>query len=158
MLDPHLPCGLDLPRPKPCAQCHGVGRSLNFCNATTPPYASDLEGGRRSRSCADFNNAVRLCQSLNTLHFFYGYPVEPQDLPPETRHLDSYHAHATLSDKVWRPHGAWVEGGARSATERAHRIWKQILAEYRPPEMDAGIREELDAYVARRKEEYARVA
>jgi trimethylamine--corrinoid protein Co-methyltransferase len=85
------------------------GRSLNFCNATTPPYVSDLEGGRRIGSCVDFNDAVRLCQSLNILHFFYGYPVEPQDLPPETRHLDCYHAHATLSDKVWRAYALTLD-------------------------------------------------
>jgi trimethylamine--corrinoid protein Co-methyltransferase len=61
-----------------------------------------------------------------------------------------------LSD--WRPYDAWVEHGAQSATERAHGIWKQILAEYQPPAMDEAVREELDAYVARRKEEYARGA
>lgn len=36
------------------------------------------------------------------MHFFYGYPVEPQDLPVPTRHLDAYHRLATQSDKAWR--------------------------------------------------------
>ncbi len=78
------------------------GRSLTFCNATTPPFVSDLDRGRRPGTFADFEDLVRLGQSLNTLHFFYGYPVEAQDLPPVTRHLDCYGAHIRLSDKVWR--------------------------------------------------------
>ena len=35
----------------------------------------------------------------------------------------------------------------------ANRIWKAILAEYEPPPMDDGIREELADFVARRKRE-----
>ena len=37
--------------------------------------------------------------------------------------------------------------------ERAHRIWKQILKDFESPVMDIAIREELDAFVARRKSE-----
>ncbi len=78
------------------------GNRLAFCNATTPPYASDLKNGRQTGSLENFTKAVQLCQSLNVVHFFYGYPVEPQDLPVVTRHLDAYHTMATQSDKVWR--------------------------------------------------------
>jgi trimethylamine--corrinoid protein Co-methyltransferase len=56
-----------------------------------------------------------------------------------------------LSD--WRNFESWEEDGARSATERAHDLYKQILADYKAPPLDAAIREELDAFVARRKEE-----
>ena len=37
----------------------------------------------------------------------------------------------SLSD--WRNFETWQEDGARTATERANRIWKQLLAEYEPP-------------------------
>lgn len=78
-------------------------RHFVFTSATVPPYCSDIERGRRSGSFADFNELIRLCQSLNTVHCIYGYPVEPQDLPVGTRHLDAYTSFARLTDKVWRP-------------------------------------------------------
>jgi trimethylamine---corrinoid protein Co-methyltransferase len=78
------------------------GRHMGFCNATTPPFCTDLDGGRRMGNAEDFKTLVKLLQVLNVVHFFYGYPVEPQDMPPETRHLDCYFLLATLSDKCWR--------------------------------------------------------
>ncbi|MDP9481633.1 MAG: trimethylamine methyltransferase family protein [Chloroflexota bacterium] len=56
-----------------------------------------------------------------------------------------------LSD--WRNFESWHDDGARTATERANRIWKQLLAEYEEPPMDAAVREALDGFVARRKRE-----
>ncbi|MDH3380818.1 MAG: trimethylamine methyltransferase family protein, partial [Gammaproteobacteria bacterium] len=43
--------------------------------------------------------------------------------------------------------------GSVTTPERANKIWKQILAEFEPPPLDEAIREELEAFVARRKEE-----
>ena len=59
-----------------------------------------------------------------------------------------------LSD--WRNFETWQEDGARTATERANAIWKQLLAESVEPPMDPTVREALDAFVARRKREIAR--
>lgn len=56
-----------------------------------------------------------------------------------------------LSD--WTNHGAWVEAGSKGALERATILWQQALDEYQEPVMPQDRREELDAYVARRKEE-----
>ncbi|MFQ6023598.1 MAG: trimethylamine methyltransferase family protein [Acidiferrobacterales bacterium] len=56
-----------------------------------------------------------------------------------------------LSD--WRNYEAWEEAGGETATQRATRIWKQLLAEYQPPPLDPAIAEELDAFVERRKQE-----
>ncbi|MCP9481143.1 trimethylamine methyltransferase family protein [Shimia sp. CNT1-13L.2] len=78
------------------------GNWLAYCNATTPPYVSGPNLPRQPGSLKTFTEAIRLCQSLDQMHFFYGYPVEPQDLPVPTRHLDAYHALATQTDKVWR--------------------------------------------------------
>ncbi len=56
-----------------------------------------------------------------------------------------------LSD--WRNYETWHEDGAKSATERANAIWKQLLREYRKPPIDPGVEEELHDFVARRKRE-----
>ena len=53
----------------------------------------------------------------------------------------------------WRNFETWQEDGARTATERANRVWKQLLAEYEAPPLEAGVAEALDAFVARRKRE-----
>ena len=74
---------------------------INFGSVGSPPNVSDLKRGRRTGNRADFLDLVRLVQSLNIVHFTSGYPVEPVDLPPSTRHLDALHAVATLTDKVF---------------------------------------------------------
>ena len=58
-----------------------------------------------------------------------------------------------LSD--WRNFETWHEDGARTATERANRIWKQLLADAVEPPMDPPVRAALDAFVTRRKKEIA---
>ena len=39
------------------------------------------------------------------------------------------------------------------ATERAHRIWRRLLADYERPPLDAAIDEQLTEFVAKRKEQ-----
>jgi trimethylamine--corrinoid protein Co-methyltransferase len=56
-----------------------------------------------------------------------------------------------LSD--WRNYEAWRLAGGQTAEQRANAIWKQALAEYQPPPLDAAVKEALEAFVARRKEE-----
>ncbi|MCR9255908.1 MAG: trimethylamine methyltransferase family protein [Alphaproteobacteria bacterium] len=56
-----------------------------------------------------------------------------------------------LSD--WRNFETWEETGSETATQRANRIYKQMLQDYEAPPLDAAIREELDAFVAKRVEE-----
>lgn len=56
-----------------------------------------------------------------------------------------------LSD--WRNFENWSESGAKSGTERANLIWKELLRTYEQPPLDTAIAEGLDAFVARRKEE-----
>ena len=53
----------------------------------------------------------------------------------------------------WRNFEAWALDGEVWTAERAHRLFKAIMAEFEEPDMDAGVREELEAFVARRKEE-----
>jgi trimethylamine--corrinoid protein Co-methyltransferase len=80
------------------------GNNLNFGSVASAPNVSDLDRGRRPGSFEDYCNLVRLCQSLNIVQFLSGYPVEPADLPPATRHLDAHYAAITLTDKLWHPY------------------------------------------------------
>lgn len=56
-----------------------------------------------------------------------------------------------LSD--WTNYENWELAGAKDALTRATEIWQKALAEYVQPALDPAIREELDAYMARRREE-----
>jgi trimethylamine--corrinoid protein Co-methyltransferase len=53
----------------------------------------------------------------------------------------------------WRNFESWAEAGSPDAARRANRIWTQLLEDYEEPPLEPAIREELDAYVARRREE-----
>lgn len=56
-----------------------------------------------------------------------------------------------LSD--WRNFETWAEAGSPTAVERANRVWKERLAMYEEPYMDPAVREELDAFVEKRRSE-----
>jgi trimethylamine--corrinoid protein Co-methyltransferase len=124
-----------------------------------------LEGGL----CASYEKFVMDCETIQQL-MAYNQPigVSEDDLAidairegNQARHFfgiqhtqDRYETafySPFLSD--WRNYEAWSQAGALQTPERANRIWKAILAEFEPPPMDPAIREELDAFVARRKAE-----
>ena len=56
-----------------------------------------------------------------------------------------------LSD--WRNFETWRDDGSYTAVQRANRIWKQILREYEKLEIDPAVEEELQTYMAKRKEQ-----
>ena len=51
----------------------------------------------------------------------------------------------------------WQEDGAKTATQRANEIWKSLLQDYEKPPIDPAIEEELQAYMAKRKQELINV-
>jgi len=53
----------------------------------------------------------------------------------------------------WRNFEAWAADGAVDSPERAYRLARRVIDEFEPPPMDAAVREELAAFVARRKAE-----
>ena len=55
-----------------------------------------------------------------------------------------------LSD--WQNHESWLEKGGLDATARATLLWQKILDEFEPPPIDAAIKEEMEAYIVKRKE------
>ena len=66
------------------------------------------------------------------------------------RYQDAFYA-PLVSD--WSNFGLWTEHGAKTATERANGIWKQILADFEPPPVDVARIEALDDFIARRTAE-----
>lgn len=86
------------------------GNVVNFATVASAPNAHDRAGGRRSGNFQDYLNFLKLGQSLNCIHLYGGYPVEPVDLPPQTRHLDCLAAFVTHADK---PFHAYSLGHAR---------------------------------------------
>ncbi|MDP6217577.1 MAG: trimethylamine methyltransferase family protein, partial [Alphaproteobacteria bacterium] len=56
-----------------------------------------------------------------------------------------------LSD--WSNYESWQEAGEVWTHERAFTAYKHILEEHQPPVIDPAIKEELEAFVARRVEE-----
>ena len=55
----------------------------------------------------------------------------------------------------WRNYETWLDDGALTATQRANRIWKQLLVEFEAPPLDPASAEGIAAFVARRKHEIA---
>jgi len=77
------------------------GANVVFCAVGGPAFVSDLDRGRRPGNITDFRDYVRLIGALDVIHQEGGGPLEPTDLPVETRHLDQYRVFATELDKTW---------------------------------------------------------
>ena len=75
------------------------GNALAFCSVASAPNVADRDGGRRPGNRPDFQNLIRLGQSLDAVHLWGGYPVEPADVHASVRHLDALFDMLTLSDK-----------------------------------------------------------
>ena len=75
------------------------GDWMAFGSVASAPNVADLDNGRRVGNRADYQNLIRLCQMLNPVHFFAGYPVEPIDIHASVRHLDAIWDLLTLADK-----------------------------------------------------------
>ena len=75
---------------------------IHYGSASSAPNVLDMDNGRRPGTQVDFENLVRLNHMLGTCAFHSGHPVEPIDMPANSRHLTSALAWHTLSDKVVR--------------------------------------------------------
>ncbi len=80
------------------------GNNINFGSVASAPNVSDLDRGRRPGTMSDYCELLKLVQSLNAVQFIGGYPVEPADVPPATRHLDAHYHAITLTDRIWHPY------------------------------------------------------
>ena len=69
-------------------------------------------------------------------------------------HTQSRYRNAFFAPMIsdWRNYESWQEAGAPTAYDAANRLYKERLAHFEPPPMEAERREALEAFVARRKE------
>jgi trimethylamine--corrinoid protein Co-methyltransferase len=82
------------------------------------------------------------------------------EVGPGGHHLGTAHTMARFRSEFHLPlisdrqnYEAWVEQGSLDAGQRAHRLWKELLASYEPPPIDPAVEDALRDYVARRKRE-----
>ena len=125
-----------------------------------------LEGGL----CASFEKFVIDCEVLQQLTYYHQeVPTTDADLAveairevgPDGHFLSSPHTRERYRTAFYssfladlRNYERWYEeGGGLSVEHAANRIYKEIIANFEPPPLDSAIREELEAFVARRKEE-----
>ncbi len=124
-----------------------------------------LEGGL-TMSYEKFILDIDNCGAL--LRMMRGMEVSNETLSPEsyletgpgenflsTSHTLEYYAtanHESLLPDAG-PFETWLENGGQSAAERANGVWKEMLASYEMPSMDAGIKSKLEEFVASRKAE-----
>ena len=77
------------------------GNKILFGNVSSPPNYWDTKICRKVPGTRETcKNLLKLSQYFNCIHFLGGYPVEPVDLHPSTRHLDAVFDKLILSDKV----------------------------------------------------------
>lgn len=124
-----------------------------------------LEGGL----CASYEKFVMDCETLQQIiHYLQPMTVGEDELAFDAirevgPHDNFFSASHTLERyetafyapflSDWSNFEAWEERGSVRTPERANKMWKQILNEFEAPPMDVAIREELEAFVERRKEQ-----
>ena len=78
---------------------HLGGDTLNFTLVAGPPNVHDMERGRRAGNYRDYQDLVRLAQHFNCITMVGNQVCAPIELPANSRHLDTYFANLTLTDK-----------------------------------------------------------
>jgi len=77
------------------------GDRIAFGLVAGPPTVHDRVRGRRTGNLEDYITLVKLAQSFDVIHFIGNQPTSPQELPVSTRHLDTYLANLTYTDRVF---------------------------------------------------------
>jgi trimethylamine--corrinoid protein Co-methyltransferase len=124
-----------------------------------------LEGGLVS----SYEKFVMDADQLGTLHHLAqgvimdtnGQAMDAlREVGPGGHFLGCEHTQANFKSAFWRsdlfdykPFETWAEEGARDTQALASIRVQKMLGDYQAPALDEGIRESLDAYVARRKSE-----
>ena len=93
------PASVEMTAPNPDRSVVLGGRSVAVVPVSGPPNASDLDRGRRPGTLRDLHELLKLAQSFDVIHLL-GPSIEPQDISPPFRHLESTLAQLTLSDKI----------------------------------------------------------
>ena len=74
-------------------------------NVGGPPFASDLDEGRRSGRIQDHDRFIKLTQATDMLNCAQTGAVEATDLQMEVRHMDMEYSTIRYSDKPYTTYG-----------------------------------------------------
>lgn len=117
-----VPAGFVLRTRNPEREVHLGGNVINFTLVAGPPNVHDRERGRRSGNLQDYEDLVRLAQHFNCITMLGNQVCAPVELPANTRHLDTYLANLTLTDKAFHVsaigRGRALDGIAMAAIAR----------------------------------------
>ncbi|NBE08395.1 trimethylamine methyltransferase family protein [Paragemmobacter ruber] len=134
------------------------------CGANFILHSAGFLDGLLSMSYEKFMLDADLCGSLHA--YLDGVRIDDDQLAveafaevgPGNHFFGCSHTMAHYETAFWdselsdnEPFEKWEAAGAADAASRANRAWKQRLAEYEAPPMEAGMREALEAFVARKK-------
>jgi len=143
--------------------------SLWACSSANANIIYHAAGWMEGGLCASFEKFVIDCEMLQQFaHYHQPVGVTEEDLAleairdvgPSGHFLGADHTQERyktafyspfLSD--WRNFESWEQAGAVETPQRANTIFKEMLAQYEAPPMDAAIREALADFVERRKRE-----
>ena len=96
-----VPASFTLASRNPARRLTIGGRSLAFGLVAGPPNVHDRVNGRRPGNLDDYRNFIRLAHYFNAIHIIGNQVTAPQELPANSRHLDTYLANLTLSDLTY---------------------------------------------------------
>lgn len=134
------------------------------CGANFILHSAGFLDGLLSMSYEKFMLDADLCGALHA--YLDGVKIDDDQLAVEAfaevgpgnhffgcshtmQHYETAFWDSDLSDN--EPFEKWQAAGSEDASQRANRLWKKRLAEYEAPALDAGTREALHDFVARRK-------
>lgn len=98
------------------------GNAISFTLVAGPPNVHDMERGRRAGNMADYCDLIRLAQHFSCITMLGNQVCAPVELPANSRHLDTYLANLTLTDKAFHisaiGRGRALDGVAMAAIAR----------------------------------------
>lgn len=94
------PSGFRLTPRNPARAITVGGNRINFGFVSGAPNVHDRINGRRAGNMRDFKTLMKFAQSFNCVHFMGNQVAPPIELAPNNRHLDTYRAALTLTDKI----------------------------------------------------------
>lgn len=138
--------------------------SAVHCGANFVLHSAGFLDGLLSMSYEKFMLDADFCGALHT--YLDGVSVDDNELALDAfsevgpgnhffgcghtlRNYETAYFDSALADN--EPFETWEEAGSVDAATRANRAWKETLANYQAPPLDAGVRQALDEFVARGK-------
>ena len=159
-------CGSKLPDAQ---AAYETAKSLNMALLSGVNFMLHACGWLEGGLVSSYEKYVMDADQLGTLHHLAqgvfmdtnGQAMDAiREVGPGGHYLGCQHTQDNFKTAFWRsdlfdykPFETWAEEGARDTQTLANLRMKKMLGDYQPPALDEGVREALDAYVAKRKSE-----